>query len=82
MWRAEPAGEDQARVLQNCARAILSGQPPLAPATEGTNSVRLTSAILLSGWLAHEVPFYFDEILFLPGLNARNRAEGKHSERS
>ncbi len=75
-------GEDHARVLENFARTILFGEPLLAPASEGMNSVRLSNAILLSGWLGREVPFDFDEDLFLAELNARIRAEGLYPERS
>ena len=74
-------GEDHARVLENFARAILFGEPLLAPAGEGMNAVRLSNAILLSGWLGQEVPFDFDEDLFLDELNARIRAEGEFPER-
>ena len=75
-------GEDHARVLENFARAILFDEPLLAPAFEGINAVRLSNAILLSGWLGQEVPFDFDEDLFLNELNTRIRAEGRYPERS
>lgn len=75
-------GEDHARVLENFARAILFDEPLLAPVSEGADAVRLSNAILLSGWLGREVPFDFDEDLFLDELNARIRAEGGFPERS
>ena len=75
-------GEDHALVLENFARAILFDEPLLAPAAEGMNAVRLSNAILLSGWLGEEVPFDFDEDLFLDELNARIRAEGRYPERT
>ena len=75
-------GEDHARVLENFARAILFNEPLLAPASEGMNAVRLSNAILLSGWLGQEVPFDFAEDLFLHELNTRIRVEGGYPERS
>lgn len=75
-------GEDHARVLENFARAILHGEPLLAPVEEGLNAVRLSNAIILSGWLGRAVPFDFDEDLFLAELNARIRAEGVYPERA
>ena len=75
-------GEDHARILDNFARAILFAEPLIAPASDGMNAVRLCNAMLLSGWLEKEVPFDFDEDLFLNELNARIRAEGRYPERS
>ena len=74
-------GEDHARVLQNFARAILFGEPLLAPASDGVNAVRLSNAMILSQWLQEEVPFDFDEDVFLDELNNRIRAEGLYPER-
>jgi len=75
-------GEDHARVLENFASAILFGDELLAPASDGLNAVRLSNAMLLSEWLQEEVPFDFDEDVFLDELNARIRAEGDYPERS
>lgn len=75
-------GEDHATVLENFARAILFGEPLLAPAADGMDAVRLANAMILSGWLGTEVPFDFDEDVFLAELNARIRAEGGFPERS
>ena len=75
-------GAQHAAVLENFARAILFGDPLLTPVAEGMDAVRLSNAILLSGWLGREVPFDFDEDLFLDQLNARIRAEGQFPERS
>lgn len=75
-------GEDHATVLENFARAILFGEPLLAPAADGMNAVRLANAMILSGWLGVEVPFDFDEDVFLAELNARIRTEGGFPERS
>lgn len=69
-------GRDHAVVLENFGRAVLFGEPLLAPAAEGANAVRLSNAILLSGWLGREVPFDFDDDLFLTELNNRIAAEG------
>ena len=75
-------GDDHKRVLANFARAILFGEPLLAPAADGLNAVQLSNAIILSGWLGREVPFAFDEDIFLAELNARIRAEGGYPERA
>lgn len=69
-------GRDHAVVLENFGRAITLGEPLLAPAAEGADAVRLSNAILLSAWLGHEVPFDFDDDLFVAELNARIVAEG------
>lgn len=75
-------GVDHAVVLENFARAVLFNEPLLVPAAEGVNALQLSSAMLLSAWLGTEVPFDFDEDLFLAELNARIRAEGEYPERS
>ena len=71
-------GRDHAAVLENFARAILFDEPLLAPASEGAQAVRLSNAILLSAWLRREVPFDFDEDVFLAELNQRIAAEGEY----
>lgn len=70
-------GTDHAAVLENFARAILHDEPLLAPATEGMGAVRLSNAILLSGWQEREVPFEFDDDEYLAELNKRIAAEGR-----
>jgi hypothetical protein len=72
-----PYGTDHAAVLTNFARAILFDEPLLAPAAEGISAVRLSNAILLSGWLEREVSFDFDDALFLAELNQRIAREGR-----
>ncbi|MBO1031250.1 Gfo/Idh/MocA family oxidoreductase [Tessaracoccus sp. SD287] len=75
-------GVDHAAVLTNFARAILFGEPVLVTASGGLDALRLSSAMLLSSWLGREVPFDFDEDLFLTELNARISAEGGHPPRN
>ena len=75
-------GVDHAHVLENFARAILFDEPLLVPADDGLDALRLSNAMLLSAWLGTEVPFDFDEDLYLAELNARIGAEGGHPRRS
>lgn len=44
-----------ARVLANFAAAIQSGEPLIAPASDGLNSLALANAMLLSTWESREV---------------------------
>lgn len=74
-------GVNHVEVLENFARAILYGEPLLAPVADGMNAVRLSNAIILSGWLGREVPVDFDEDLFLDELNRHIRDEGRYPER-
>lgn len=70
-------GSDQyCLVLENFAAHILRGEPLLADGREGIESVRLANAMLLSAWTKTEVPYEFDEELFLDELNKRIAAEG------
>lgn len=77
-----PHGTDHSAVLENFARAILYDEPLLAPAAEGMGAVRLTNAILLSAWQRREVPYDFDDDVFLAELNQRIAREGRFPLRS
>lgn len=76
-----PWGAQHADVLENFALNILTGEPLVAPGSEGMHGVRLANAIHLSGWTGSEVPIDFDEDQYLALLNERIRAEGLFPER-
>ena len=65
------AGEQHLGVMKNFARAILDGEPLLAPAGEGMNSVELANAMLLSGALGEEVALPLDGVRYEALLNER-----------
>jgi predicted dehydrogenase len=71
---AEWGGQHQI-VLQNFADAILERKPLVAPASEGTRSVELGNAMLLSTWLDRTVEVPIDGRLFERELQKRIRAE-------
>jgi predicted dehydrogenase len=48
-------------IIENFANAILSGEPLIAPAQEGINSVMLGNAIMLSSFRKHAVEIPIDE---------------------
>ena len=52
-------------------RHILHGEPLVARGEEGMNSLRLSNAIHLSGWLGEAVTLPVDEEIFLAELNRR-----------
>ena len=47
---ADAGGGQHVEILQNFTNAILKGEKLLSPAEEGTRSVELANAILLSTW--------------------------------
>jgi predicted dehydrogenase len=51
-------------VLENFARAILEGEPLIARAEEGLNSLTLSNAMMLSSFLGKPVDLPFDEDLY------------------
>ena len=74
-------GGQHVEVLRNFASHILTGEPLIAPGTDGINGVRLANAAHLSAWLGREVSLVDDEVLYLDALNDRIRAEGMFPER-
>ena len=52
-------------------RHLLHGEPLVARGEEGMNSLRLSNAIHLSGWLGEAVTLPVDEEIFLAELNRR-----------
>ncbi len=52
------------RIIENFARAILHGEPLIAPAVEGYHSVALGNAIMLSAWDGQTIQMSFDEDLY------------------
>lgn len=75
-------GGQHVEVLRNFAAHIRTGEPLIAPGTDGINGVRLANAAHLSAWLGREVSVVDDEPLFVDALNDRIRAEGMFPERS
>ena len=70
-------GEQHCAVLENFARAVLFGEPLIAPGGDGLAGVRLANAMHLSAWTGREVDMVdFDEDRYLAELNARIAAEG------
>lgn len=74
-------GEQHLKVMENFACNILSGEPLLAPGSDGINGVNLANAILLSSWLGKEVELPVDENIYLVELNKRIAEENKFSQR-
>ncbi|GMA32554.1 Gfo/Idh/MocA family protein [Litorihabitans aurantiacus] len=69
-------GDQHAVVLANFARAVLDGEPLVAPGSDGIHGVRLANAVHLSGWTGREVPLDHDPAEFLAELDDRIRREG------
>ena len=64
-------GEQDLGVMKNFTRAILDGEPLLAPAAEGMNSVELANAMLLSGAVGEEVTLPLDGARYEALMNER-----------
>jgi predicted dehydrogenase len=75
-------GGQHVEVLRNFAANIRTGEPLIAPGTDGIIGVRLANAAHLSAWLGREVSVEDDEPLFVDELNKRIREEGQFPERS
>lgn len=67
-----PAGQ-HTEVIQRFVGAIHEGTPLIAPATEGTASVALANAIILSSWQDRTVELPLDAAAFEAALNERRR---------
>lgn len=75
-------GEQHCSVLENFARAVLHGEPLIAPGRDGLHGVRLANAMHLSAWTGREVDMVsFDEESYLRELNKRIAAEGTYPQR-
>ncbi|MFV0425455.1 MAG: Gfo/Idh/MocA family protein [Beutenbergiaceae bacterium] len=75
-------GAQHREVLRNFAANITSGEPLIAPGSDGIDGVRLANAAHLSAWLGREVSIDGEEDAYLTELNQRIRAEGMFAERS
>lgn len=64
-------GEQHLGVMKNFARAVLEGEPLLAPAEEGIHSVELGNAMLLSGATESEVSMPLDAARYQDLLSKR-----------
>ena len=73
-------GGQHVAVLQNFVDAILDGEPPIAPATEGIHSVELANAMLYSSLKKQTVELPLDAAAYeqtLKGLIANSRVTQK-----
>ncbi|MCL2527558.1 MAG: Gfo/Idh/MocA family oxidoreductase [Defluviitaleaceae bacterium] len=59
-------------VLKAFAAHILRGEPLVAEGAEGINSLMISNAMYLSGWLGKSVPLPLDEDAFYAELSKRN----------
>jgi len=75
-------GGQHKEVLRNFAANILTGEPLIAPGSDGINGVKLANAAHLSAWLGREVAVDGEDEAYLRELNSRIRAEGQFPERS
>ncbi len=57
-------GGQHAEILENFAKAILEGEPLIAPAEEGINSVELANAMLYSSLKGHPVDLPLDSAAY------------------
>lgn len=74
-------GGQHVEVLRNFAANIRTGEPLIAPGSDGINGVKLANAAHLSAWLGREVAVDGEDETYLRELNARIRAEGQFPER-
>lgn len=58
-------------IFRNFSRAILTGEPLIAPGEEGIRGLTLSNAVYLSSWLGREVTLPLDEELYLTELKKR-----------
>lgn len=58
-------------IIQNFTRAILYGEPLLAPGVEGINGLQISNAIYLSSWLDKTVELPVDPDLYFEELSKR-----------
>lgn len=64
-------------IFRNFSKAVLFGEPLLAPGVEGINGLMLSNAVYLSSWLGREVTLPLDEEFYLEELNRRIAQEQK-----
>lgn len=62
---------DHPGITQNFTRAILYGEPLLAPGLEGINGLQISNAIYLSSWLHKTVELPVDPDVYFEELNKR-----------
>lgn len=75
-------GGQHKEVLRNFAANIRTGEPLIAPGSDGINGVQLANAAHLSAWLGREVAVDGEDDAYLHELNERIRAEGQFPERT
>ena len=62
-------------IFRNFSRAVLHGEPLIAPGAEGIRGLALSNAVYLSSWLDQEITLPLDEALFASELAKRAAAE-------
>ena len=62
-------------IFRNFSRAVLHGEPLIAPGAEGIRGLALSNAVYLSSWLDQEITLPLDEALFASELEKRAAAE-------
>jgi len=67
----ERGGSDHKKITQNTVNNILNGEPLIAPAYDGINSLTISNAIYLSTWADTWVDVPIDKDLFLEELKKR-----------
>ncbi len=77
---SEPVPQDHPIVLENFARAILYGEPLIAPGEEGIKSLTLSNAAYLSTWENKKIELPLDEALFEEHLAKLRNAETPKTE--
>lgn len=60
-----------ALIISNFVKAILDGEPLIAPAREGLNSLAIANAILLSAWSGEQVSLPLDSQVYQQALDQR-----------
>ncbi len=74
-------GVQHMTVLENFGNHIKTGEPLIAPGSDGIRGVQLANAIMLSGWLGKTVDVPVDEDAYLAELNKHIEQEGKYPTR-
>lgn len=77
VFRPKSPGGQHTEILRNFTAAILRGEPLIAPAAEGVDSVELANAILLSSWTAKPVDLPLNPTTYARWLKKKIAASSK-----
>ncbi|MDR3216884.1 MAG: Gfo/Idh/MocA family oxidoreductase [Clostridiaceae bacterium] len=66
-------------IFRNFSRAVLFGEPLIAPGADGIRGLTLSNAVHLSSWLGEAVTLPLDEELYIEELNKRVEEERNSS---